>query len=603
MAYTPIGWINDQAPSINQTNLDKMDNQIYENSKLWSESGPENFSDGAFGFHVAFDNTSNTRANPIMSILTLKELAPIETIKVKVSYIIHSFSSWNYFSIRYGNAQYNANQRIRTIQNGVALNTIITDTVEFTPTMRVQWMRFYFEKGSAIGVSAELLNVEIYVNGKYTGFTIDTTLADETVTINPKGNIASIAYSDEHYASKVSDIDTGKLLLPNYYMVCPDIKSDNMYGLKIFADWITFDSKTTFDNLKDHISIYPPLSQTNNVSDVTKELNFLQNYTEKAQSQTIHIISTKESVADKKLKILVMGDSVTAGYGADGHDYVKLADKHLHINSILKESGITPVFLGTVPKNITFEYDGDEYTDHLGCEGYSGKSLKDFYDGSIPSMSDPDASGDCKFSIATWLSKYRTMDDDGNRLSLDDPNIGSLVTAENIDVYNVCTPNVVVINLGHNDFYQGFTSNMQAHFNRYNEILNVIRTQCPDAYIIVCVTMSLTKCLHPNFYPDYCMSSGVNISPSTPNYIDRYKTNANYWKNFIGTNTDGHILVMPEWNITPTKDAYKWDRTSNESDDMYYTKNEFGNAHPYIPAHEVYGYELYAMCQYIKTLM
>ena len=28
MAYTPIGWLNDQAPAINQTNLNKMDNGI-----------------------------------------------------------------------------------------------------------------------------------------------------------------------------------------------------------------------------------------------------------------------------------------------------------------------------------------------------------------------------------------------------------------------------------------------------------------------------------------------------------------------------------------------------------------------------------------------
>ena len=29
MAYTPIGWLNDQAPAINAENLNKMDNQIY----------------------------------------------------------------------------------------------------------------------------------------------------------------------------------------------------------------------------------------------------------------------------------------------------------------------------------------------------------------------------------------------------------------------------------------------------------------------------------------------------------------------------------------------------------------------------------------------
>lgn len=38
MAYTLIGWLNDQAPAINQTNLNKMDNELFNLSKLGDET-------------------------------------------------------------------------------------------------------------------------------------------------------------------------------------------------------------------------------------------------------------------------------------------------------------------------------------------------------------------------------------------------------------------------------------------------------------------------------------------------------------------------------------------------------------------------------------
>lgn len=54
------------------------------------------------------------------------------------------------------------------------------------------------------------------------------------------------------------------------------------------------------------------------------------------------------------------------------------------------------------------------------------------------------------FSKTIYLSRYRTMDDNGNRLSLGNPSLGTKVT--NPADYDICTPTHVITGLGTNDF-------------------------------------------------------------------------------------------------------------------------------------------------------
>jgi lysophospholipase L1-like esterase len=570
------------------------------NNKI-SNFSPEDLINASYGFAININTLASPISTPLLANLSLKEtINGGAFFNIKVKFVINSFNNWCYFTLRCLNDNSYEDVRLYTIENGVPINEEITVTKTFTSTIDIDKLKLYFEQGG-LGINLTLKEIMIYANGNYYDVIPNTSTAPAYTSImfNSKGTLVTHDYARTNFAVGVSNIDTGKLLLPNYYMVCPNLDSKNMYGIKLYVDYMTYDSKTTFDNHNDHITIYPPLKQDTDIKNEIKTLNFFQNNTEKAESQDINIISIKESVTDKKLKILTIGDSVTAGYGAESKQYWKTLYKHLRINSILNASGFVPVMLGTLTSNYTFNHNNIDYTDLLGYEGYSGKSLKDFYQSSNTPFYDANAVGDCKFSINAWLSKYRTMDDNGNRLTLND-NVGSLITSDNINTINVCTPNVVIINLGHNDFYQGHTENMQNYFNMYNDVLNVIRTECPNAYIIVCVTMPLIGCFHENLYTNYRI---VNTNPKTPIYISRYKINVEYWKNFIENNSDTHILVMPEWNITPTKDSFKWEKASNESEDYYYTLNEFGEAHPYVPAHNVYGYELYSMCQYIKTLM
>lgn len=567
--------------------------------------GVSNIIPSAFGYIITCSTGTTQEAHPVLSYFALsKKVNPTDSVKIKLTYLVRTIRTWCYFRARFTRSNPYAYQDVwlATLDGNTPKNQEISREIDVTPNNTFDSFNLFFENNS-VGVDVDLLKLEIYVNGTYYDVIPDVANmpSHSQIIINPKGSLATINYVEDNFAKGVSGLNTGKWLLPNYYTVCPDIDNNNMYGIKLYADYMTFDEKTVFDNRKDHVTIYPPLSQSDNVETNTKTLKFIQDNTEKAADQTINIISTKESVTDKKLRILTIGDSVTEGYGSEGQQYWKTLYKHLRINSILKESGYVPIMLGTRSSNYTFEYNEEEYTDLLCCEGYSGMSLKNIYNSSSNIFYDPNATGDCKFSINAWLSKYRTMDDNGNRLSIDSPYKGTLVTADNINTMNVCKPNVVIINLGHNDFYTQYTENMQLYYDYYNEIIGVIREQLPDAYIIPCVTMPLVGSAHTDFYPN---RDGNIITLSTVLwYISRYQANVAHWKTFISENTDTHIVVMPEWNVTPTIEAFKWYKAANESDDCYYTKNEFTRAHPYKPAHDVYGYELYAMCQYIKTLM
>lgn len=68
MAYTPIGWLNDQAPAINQTNLNKMDNELtmldaglnYRDMVAYRNGGPiiSSVSKSTYNASVTFANSS-----------------------------------------------------------------------------------------------------------------------------------------------------------------------------------------------------------------------------------------------------------------------------------------------------------------------------------------------------------------------------------------------------------------------------------------------------------------------------------------------------------------------------------------------------------------
>lgn len=173
-------------------------------------------------------------------------------------------------------------------------------------------------------------------------------------------------------------------------------------------------------------------------------------------------------------KVLFIGDSVTFGSGSSTpasltrnedntfkiHTYWEYIWKLFYDDRKKNgNSGFAYTSLGTV-KGSTFTYDGS--THFVNAEGHGGwttadylnvKTISPFYDanktwtGSY--ATELNAAG-VKFSLAKYIERYRTLDNDGNRLTLGD-GTGTEITSSNINNISVCTPTIVSIQLGFND--------------------------------------------------------------------------------------------------------------------------------------------------------
>ena len=401
---------------------------------------------------------------------------------------------------------------------------------------------------------------------------------------------------------KEKTYDMSRCLLPKYYSVFDNSSKNKLFGYRIPVDYLAppdISKDVLFNNGSDMYIMMPKSGQSSDVETETKEIRFSSKVYD-IEPCTVTSISTKSSVPNTRKHVLVIGDSVTGGYGANEPYHRKFA-RYVYEEDIDfgRDSGL--VMLGSIGKSYSFEYEGQTYTKVFCHEGRSGWSAKDYHGNKDFATNknpfyDEEASGDCKFSIAKWLQRFRTMDSNGNRLAIGADGIGTEITSTNINNINVKEPDIVVIELGHNDFYVATTVEQFLQYIR--NMITVIRTQIPDAYVVVFATMPLLYCSHPELYPDYDVPV-VSVS----SYRYKYYDVASYWRDFVGSNTDDKILVFPAYNITPTVDAFKWDVVNDEMPrPLMRTKNEYGTSHPYEPGHVVYAHQLHGIFKYIQTL-
>lgn len=437
------------------------------------------------------------------------------------------------------------------------------------------------------------------------GTSYNGTLADWFTQTPPAvGYIATQDWVSGNFAkAPTAELDMGRYLMPTFYQVYDDSDSPKYRAFDIYVDYLdkkAVSSHVLFGNGSDRFTIFPNVSQANDTDMQTKTVSFKSDLYD-IDDESVSVVSTKASVENVTPKVLCIGDSALAGYGADGAAWNRIFAQMVTQEDVDFDRSTGLVMLGTMgySTDYSFTYGGQTHTIEARHEGRSGWSLRDysfykdftndgnpFYDSSLATTN--------KLSIEKWLERYRTMDDSGNRLSIDSPNIGTEIDATALARYNVCTPDVVVINLGHNDFYQ---YDVSAYFDYYDGVIAQIRSELQDAYIVVCVTMPTVYCAHPEQYHDYDVPD-----KTPPSYFTRYLDNVAHWNDFIDSNTDSKILVMPQYNITPTVLSYEWESAENCGATQYVTTDEYGIAHPYKPAHWAWGYQLYAMYKYIQTL-
>jgi hypothetical protein len=201
---------------------------------------------------------------------------------------------------------------------------------------------------------------------------------------------------------------------------------------------------------------------------------------------------------------------------------------------------------------------------------------------------DNDKEGTNKFSIAKLIERYRTMDDDGNKLTLDDPNLGTLISTQNaIDKINVCTPTHVIIQHGRNSEGQ-----IEQYIKDILEMVRAIKEELPDVKVGVCIPADRAGTFFPKRYP--------NVKGSSTQSIELAADGRNAYtlsKRLIEEYADSEEFdLIPNYFVAPTAMGFPLRRT--EVPGLGYVYYPYGagglDSHPGFYAQQNWGYQAYA---------
>lgn len=232
-----------------------------------------------------------------------------------------------------------------------------------------------------------------------------------------------------------------------------------------------------------------------------------------------------------------------------------------------------------------------------------------------PAISNPlydSVSGD--ISIAAYITKNRTMDDNGNRLYFDNAgattgiggsegyifsggsyilsgvNIGTLVT--NTTLWDVCTPTSISIQLSQNSSLSLFQTNIAP-------ILAIIKAELPTVKIILMVNDAVMT-YFPEDFPEYKEASIIQTA-SVNSHISQLSI-FNYLKTSIEDEANGIYVLSNLFTAPDAKSLSSIDL--NTPDGLWINNQEYGlgtYAHPNNRAHAAWGYQLYGLLKYINS--
>ena len=299
------------------------------------------------------------------------------------------------------------------------------------------------------------------------------------------------------------------------YNVCNDLDKTNKwginsrnYGLSVYLDHFISpqarEMKAQFDvNGKTYVSLSQSIvGNSETWNDGEALLSTSKTYSLNKEKTEIQIVNRQVlNSATQSLfpKVLQIGDSVTEGWFANYPTMAatpsaswQWAKYFFAKDKEQKGTGYDSLFLGTLNK-VDITYDDVQVTGYAEGRGgwspqtywgssSSGGKNNPFYDSSLQ-----------HFSLSSYLAKYKTLADDGVTRLVVGSTAGTSVT--NVNSYDVCTPNIVVIQLGMNG--------TAAIYSEYVTLMvQQIKSEYPDMKIILsCLDAAL--CMFPSLYPEY----------------------------------------------------------------------------------------------------
>ena len=266
-------------------------------------------------------------------------------------------------------------------------------------------------------------------------------------------------------------------------------------------------------------------------------------------------------------------------------------------------SGNTDFFtIGTLKHSLNFNFNGQSYEYEDYHEGYRGYSIAGFI--SMAKFID----GNGKFSILSYLDKYRNYNDDGTPMSIVDSNIGTEVTASNINSIRVCTPTHILVQLG---------ANGGGTYEQYKEIIDTIKSELPDVKVALAINDPMGT-IFPSKYEvkdkRYIKWEWLNMDDNSSHHDpNRHKLCFNvqriYNEHFDNDEYKSKgVYVLPFFfSAKPTYFASR--RADNPEsvvvEDSGYNimpSGWYSNIHSDVRAHANYAYQLYSWIKYTLAI-
>lgn len=302
-------------------------------------------------------------------------------------------------------------------------------------------------------------------------------------------------------------------------------------------------------------------------------------------------------------KAMVIGDSTVNGTGSFYPAYATTnnpaqfwswAQKFFLLDKI--QSGGTnykSLFVGRQTSR-SFVINGTTYKAY--AEGRGGWSVSDYlFNATGPNsytntFYDSSKSGTNKFSLAKYLERSKTLADDGiTRLT-----VGSTAGTEVTDVnaWDVCTPNIVIIQLAFNDPQQDYETNIDL-------LITAIKSEYPNMIVLISL-IDAAGTYWPEEYPEIDYAGGNLLNDSLHGKM--YNLIA---KGKSLHNPSNKVYFLPNYFIQPTglavtgRDIMPPESLADSRYRMYAEHGAGPNYHPSTFAHAAWGYQLYALIKYV----
>ena len=415
--------------------------------------------------------------------------------------------------------------------------------------------------------------------------------------------LATKKFVEDSINTALNGVEKREFVLPfvnNLYVVQG---SKRKQSVPIFIDYLYNGNKDKilFENGEDRVYIrearLSPNSQPVSILNTKETLKF-KSETLNVPNVTFNKISIEEKTPNGKIRLLTIGDSVTAG-AITQKQYWAVARELFALEDIDRNRNSDVMFLGSNNvRNTTINYNGVEKQVKSYACGISSWSLNTWLTNSSSHFV-YDNNGTPVFSILKWIERYRTHLDDGTKLELGDSRLGTEITSSNIDNIQCCTPNIVYINSTHNG----------GSIEEHERMIEIIQREIPGCKIIVGSPMPLTGTWHKEKYvgKDWLDDEGCIIGPNY-GWGGEYGTSRieslNHYTQRERENNDNTFYFMPQIVTMPTVESLEYDLVDCGVKMMKQpTKvNQLPKEHPGTLAHKIWGYELYALLKYISGI-